>query len=218
MAGAWNFNESAGNVIDYAGTSSFALVSNTVRTADGGGVTGQPGDRGLTQAAEARQTVPVPSTAAQRTIACWIRQTASITAGWALETNNTDIDSGVCGLLWLSGTLRFRVKNPSNAATEVSNAQLADSVWHHLCGSYDGTTLRFFIDGVLGARTAAFAGPIWVPTNSAFYMLDTTGSPLTIDQAQVLDTAVTTEAGAVALMNASVGVAARTDRMLPFFP
>lgn len=217
MAGAWNFNEASGPVVDYAGASSFVLTSNTLRTADGGGRSGTAGDRGLTQNVEARQAVPVPAQSPQRTVACSVRQTASITAGWAMEFYNADLDTGVFGLLWLSGSLRFRVKDPSNTPTEIFNAQLADSTWHDLVCSYDGSTLRWFIDGVLGSRSAAFAGPVWVPTNAGFYMLDTTGSQLTIDNARVLDTAVTTEADAVALMNTPVG-AARTDRMLPFFP
>ena len=218
MAAGWNFNEASGNVIDYVGTSTFALSGNTVRTADGGGKTGIVGDRGLTQTAEASQTVPLPGQAAQRTIACWAKQTAAITAGWTLEYKNNDLNTGVFGFLWLSGTLRFRAKNPANTPTEISVSPLVDSTWHHLCGSYDGTNLRFFIDGVLDTRTLAFAGPIWVPTNASFLMFDTTGSPLTIDNAQVLDSAITTEPAAAALMNSVPGLAARTGQFFPFFP
>jgi hypothetical protein len=217
MSSAWNFNETSGPVVDYAGVSSFNLSSNTVRTADGGGRSGQPGDRGLTQSASATQAVPLPVQSAERTIACSVRQTAAIAAGWAMEYNNADLDTGICGLLWLSGTLRFRVKDASNSPTEIFNAQLADNTWHDLVCSYDGDTLRFFIDGVLGSRSAAFAGPIWAPSNTVFRMLDTTGSPLTIDNARVLDFAVTTEPDAVALASTPIGAAARTDRMLAFF-
>jgi hypothetical protein len=217
VSSAWNFNEASGAVLDYQGASSFTLSANTVRTADGGGRSGLSGDRGLTQTTEARQLVPMPVQSSERTIACRIRQTAAITAGWAMEFNNADIDSGVFGLLWLSGSLRFRAKNPSNTPTEIFNAQLADSAWHDLVCSYDGATLRFFIDAVLGSRSISFAGPIWVPTNPLFYMLDTTGSALTIDDARVLNTAITTEADAAALMAEPIGAAARTDRMLAFF-
>jgi hypothetical protein len=215
MASAWNFNESSGNVIDYVGNSSFALIANVARTADAAGKSGLTSDRGLTQAASARQAVsPMPAQSAQRTIACWTKQTASIGAGWATEFNNAGTDTGVFGFLWLSGTVRFRVKDSSNAVTEISVTEMADSAWHHLCGSYDGTNLRFFIDGVLSTRTLAFTGPIWVPASAAFYMLDTTGSPLTIDDARVLDVAVTTESAVVDLMNRAVSP---PGRMLALF-
>jgi hypothetical protein len=39
-----------------------------------------------------------------------------------------------------------------------------------------------------------------------------------MDDARVLDYAVTTEAAAQELMNTPVGAAVRTDRMLAFFP
>lgn len=216
MASMWNFNESSGNVLDYAGNSSFALVTSTVRTADAGGKSGAVGDRGLTQSVDSiRQAVsPMPTQAAQRTIACWTKQTAAVSAGWAAEFNNAGTDTGVFGFLWLSGTVRFRAKDSSNAVTEISISAMADSAWHHLCGSYDGTNLRFFIDGVLSTRTLAFTGPIWVPASAAFYMLDTTGSPLTIDDARVLDVALTTESAVVDLMNRAVSP---PGRMLALF-
>lgn len=218
MVAGWTFDEPTGPVVDQLGPHTFTLASGTVRTVDGGGRTGAMGDRGLTQQFETTQTAPMPSTAPQRTIACWVSMSALPTAGWLLEVKNDALDTGVFGFLCLAGSLRLRAKDPSNSPADLFAPALSTGTWHHLCGSYDGQTLRLFVDGALGGRELEFAGPIWVPDTATFFLFDHAGSTITIDDAQVLDHAVTTEAAALALMTSPIGVAARTDRLLAFFP
>lgn len=55
-----------------------------------------------------------------------------------------------------SGSLRFQVYTGEFAAVETpKGVNLLDSAWHHVAGSYDGSTLAVYVDGRLSAKAAA---------------------------------------------------------------
>jgi hypothetical protein len=101
-----------------------------------------------------------------------------------MEFHNQGSDTGVWGLLYLSGTLRFRAKNSSNTAFESTSIPADFGVWHHIAATHDGANLRVYRDGVLHSTTA-MAFPVW--TADDFRILDATGSVAVIDDARLYD-------------------------------
>jgi hypothetical protein len=46
------------------------------------------------------------------------------------------------------GKIRLRISNGTTENTVYSNTSVNDNVWHHVAASFDGTTLKIYIDGV----------------------------------------------------------------------
>lgn len=123
----------------------------------------------------------------QRTICLWAYRTSAVT-GWAMEWKVTAINSGAWGFLWQNPNVQIRARN----ASAVSFAQATEpsrNVLHHLAGTYDGTSLRLYIDGVLAAGPVAFAGPLRTDANF-LHWFDTLGPETIIDDVRVFDVAL----------------------------
>jgi dextranase len=75
-----------------------------------------------------------------------------------------------------SGQLEFLLSGVSNG-TLVVNAP-ANSSWHHLAGTYDGTVMRFYVDGQQVAQQPA-SGPPSVTTDALAVGIKPGGNPLT---------------------------------------
>ena len=99
-----------------------------------------------------------------------VQLTSALTAEVWVKTTNTSewqtlVDHGFSGgeawgLFLLSGVPRLEVQNPGNSTTAVmAPASVSDGQWHHIAGTWDGTTLRMYVDGVLGG-TGSFAAPL----------------------------------------------------------
>jgi hypothetical protein len=181
----WSFDEASGVAVDHSGNGRDLTISgNTARTLDTEGHT----LKGLTQSAATITTGPsltgLQTTA--RTVMFWIRITTSIT-GWVMEFHRSAEDTGVWGLLYLSGTLRFRAKNSSNTVFDSPSIAPDFGNWHHLAATHDGANLRVYRDGVL-ASTTAMAFAVWDAQN--FRVLDQTGSAIRIDDPRYFDSAL----------------------------
>jgi hypothetical protein len=179
-----SFDEASGNVIDHSGNGhDFALAANTVRTADGDGHTG----RALTQTAiEQVQTAPaaLANHPATWTWMCWVRISSSAN-GWVGESHWSTNDTGCRGLLYLSGSLNFRVKNPSNVAFQSAGLAPDFGNYHHVAATYDGTSLRTYRDGVqVGSAVTVTGG---VQDGTTFRLLDGAGSVFRIDDFRLFD-------------------------------
>jgi hypothetical protein len=185
---AYSFDEASGEVIDHSGGGrSFSLTGNTVRTLDTEGHTG----RALTQIAGDVQPIPslVSLQTPQRTWMAWIRATASFT-GWFMEFHRSAEDTGVWGLLYLSGSLNWRCKNSSNTVFQSTGIPPDFGNWHHIAATHDGANLRTYRDGVL-ISTTAVPHAIW--TADGFRMLDQVGSAARMDDVRGFDVALTAE-------------------------
>jgi hypothetical protein len=90
---------------------------------------------------------------ATRTIMCSLKGALS-TAGWPVQWYKASEDTGLWGILILSGQVHIQARNASGVA-RASFAAPSDwsTVWHHIAGSYDGTNIKLYIDGDLKATT-----------------------------------------------------------------
>lgn len=184
----WAFDEASGNVLDHSGNGRIwtpgAGNGNSARTSSGGGHT----DKGMTQSIADIAVGPSLTglMTAKRTVMAWVKQTTTIT-GWLMEFHVTSIDSGSWGILFLSGQVHIQARN-SSGFVRASGATPSANVWHHIAGTYDGTNVRLYIDGVLTATTALTA-PLRADANT-FRVMDQASSITVFDDARAFDTAL----------------------------
>ena len=152
---AFSFDESGNTATDYTGNGfDFSIASTSVtRTANGhtnGGVT-----LGVTPA-ELNTSLGKTS---NRTVMAWLKGTPSST-GWAIIWNVTSISSGCWGILWLTDRVVIQARSATVGPVRASQSTAWDgTAWHHVAGTFDGSTVRLYIDGVLDA-SATLTGPI----------------------------------------------------------
>lgn len=183
---AWNFNESSGDVLDINGTGhDFPLSGNNIRI--GSGHSGN----GLTQSASDVLLAPssiLPSLKTpRRSIAAWIRETSPV-IGWVGQFYVSSIDSGSWGILFISNQWCIQARN-AGGFVRASVARPTDSLFHHVVGTYDETNVKLYLDGAL-VSTQPITQPLRTDADQ-LYILQTTGSAVTIDDLQYFDTALT---------------------------
>jgi hypothetical protein len=192
LLAAWNFDEASGAVLDASGNGrGFTPAGTTTRTASGGGHSGTGSDKGLTQTSATTDAGPALTglQTSNRTVMAWIKRTSNSQDGWVLEMYNATIGSGCWGILFLSGSWHIQARN-SSAFARASVTAPSTSVWHHFAGTYDGTTIRAYLDGVLVGTGTALAGPL--RTDATVYnVFDTAGSATVIDDVRHYDTVLT---------------------------
>lgn len=183
LLAAYNFDEASGAVLDASGNGrSFTLTGSTVRTS--AGHTAQ----GLTQNVAEVQLGPALTglQTADRTLMAWVQETTAAT-GWVVEMYQTGIGSGAWGILFLSSQWHIQARNAAGLV-RATVARPADNLYHHVAGTYDGTNVRLYLDGVLAATTA-LASPLRTDAD-VFRFVDTTSSKVTVDDVRIYDTAL----------------------------
>lgn len=157
---AYNFDEASGDVLDVSGNGhAFTPTGTTTRisdgTADGTGYTG----KGLGQSSTTVETGPALfGQTLLRTLMFWAKFSASFT-GWIWEYHDNGDDTGLWGFLSLSGNMGFRGRNAGGTIAFASRAAVLDSAWHHWCGTFDGSNVRLYFDGVF-VTAVPCAGPL----------------------------------------------------------
>ncbi len=87
-----------------------------------------------------------PSGSNPRTLAAWIKTSASTQMTIVGYGNNTS--SQMFNILTLSNTGKIIVSN-WGGLTALSDTAINDGAWHFVAATYDGTTVRIYIDGIL---------------------------------------------------------------------
>jgi hypothetical protein len=100
------------------------------------------------------------------TIECWIYPTAN--GGGGIGTIIADWKTGAAPgpssflLYYGTGTVTAQVVQQANTYSDQGNIALtgtaALNAWHHIALTYDGTTLRLFINGTVAQSSTAFTG------------------------------------------------------------
>lgn len=152
---AGSFDEAGNTVTDYSGNgNSFSIASTGVTRTASGHTNGGVFDGSSTGA-----SLPNIGQTSNRTVMAWIKTAASAPADhWPLIWNVVSLGSGSWGLLFLGGNATIQARNASGSA-QAKTLWPTDGVFHHFAGTYDGTNIRMYLDGVL-KQTTALAGPL----------------------------------------------------------
>jgi hypothetical protein len=102
-------------------------------------------------------------------VEAWVKSTSNA-ARKAIVSKGTASGQYSYELEMDTGTLRYYLYSTANGAyiTAVSTATFNDGKWHHVAGTYDGTTIAVYIDGVLQASSATKAGVLVTDSTSDF--------------------------------------------------
>lgn len=192
----YSFNESDGNFIDNSGNGhNFSVAgSDGLYTADG------RTDGGLTKNGATMPIVANPAfgQTANRTVLLWIRGGGEV---WQIRWSVESIGSGAWGILKIGGMMGIQARNATGFVRPSAVAP-TDDEWHHYAGTYDGTTVKLYIDGVLAASDTII-GPL--RTDADYIDIaewETTGT--TFDDLRIYDEALDQAAIQLA-MNTPVG-------------
>ncbi len=112
-------------------------------------------------------------------VEAWINTTSTTGNGSIFSKDRTATTP--MGRVWQfrlnAGKVEFIPFNATANANVVSSASVSDGRFHHVCGTWDGTTARVYVDGVQSA-SAAFSGSLRTgQTNAAYIGRMETGSP-----------------------------------------
>jgi autotransporter-associated beta strand protein len=99
-------------------------------------------------------SAPVLTPSASLTVAAWIQVAPNVT-GTTIAKWNTAANTGSYLLTVSNGAPGFQVSINGTAVAAQSSLTLPDTLWHHLAGTYDGTAVRVFLDGVEQTNVAA---------------------------------------------------------------
>ena len=81
-------------------------------------------------------------------LSCWVKTTS--TSAWDRIISKGYDNSWFLGMWSTNGTARFRVDSSTGIIGQLeSSVQIIDGVWHHITGTYDGSMLKLYIDGIL---------------------------------------------------------------------
>jgi hypothetical protein len=102
---------------------------------------------------------------ANLTVSTWVRGSASPgTARYVLGKGATGCESASYGLYTgASGGLRFYIWDAARGAIgsgELDPSQIWNGKWHHVAGTWDGTTAKLFVDGKLIPGSSSTPGTI----------------------------------------------------------
>lgn len=157
LVSLWMFNDSSGSVCADAQASnngSYLNAPTLANFAAPGATMGQVS----TFIAASSQYVNVPtfSLPSSRTYSCWIYSTAWPAANQiAICDKRTGMTNptGTLSEAWINifsqkVTFNLNVDN-STTRTVTGLTTVTNSAWHHIAGSYDGSTMKVYLDGTL---------------------------------------------------------------------
>lgn len=156
---AYNFDEASGNVLNVGGSvgasGDFAIGGATVSRAAGHTNTG------LRSTGSTPAVLPDVGRTDQRTIMGWFSFSGIVTS-WPVLFNVASIDSGGWGILYVAPDIAIQARN---TVTFVRVSAAWDGGIHHVAGTYDGSAVRLYLDGVLQGAPVALTGPLRTDTD-----------------------------------------------------
>lgn len=103
------------------------------------------------------------------TVSCWVKATGTFADFSGLVTNYYWTGDGFALLINTARYPDWAVYNhdmtPDNAEITAA-AEIGSGVWAHLVGTFDGTTLRLYVDSVIDETTVTWNHPISYDANS----------------------------------------------------
>lgn len=155
---AASFDESGSTIVDYSGNSRNApLTANATRVA------GHTSGNALQAAGATALPLPDFGVSDARTVMAWVKGNLAQDA-WLIEWHVASANSGAWGIVSIQGVIIIQAEN----ATTQARAQIAwpdTTNWHHVAGTFDGSTVSLYLDGALADATS-LTGPIRTDTNA----------------------------------------------------
>jgi parallel beta-helix repeat protein len=153
----YRFDETTGTIASDSSTNGRNGTYNGGVTLGGTGGITDPNNRAATfDGVNDYVSVPSPSSFAtsQVSVESWVNPdpTMPLYGTVAMKSSSSSWNDGY-GMYWNSGKLRFFVNNYNGTNTYVE-ATVPTGSWSHVVGTYDGTALKFYINGALVATTA----------------------------------------------------------------
>jgi hypothetical protein len=103
-------------------------------------------------------------------VECWVLFPSVGFAGYATLAANAIPGSSNTGFSLFvapgAAAVAFAVGNGTTSATAQSNQQLAANTWYYLCGTWDGTTVRLYVNSSAVAASAALSGTLGAAASS----------------------------------------------------
>lgn len=156
---AYNFDEVGDAVLNVGGSvgagGDFSIAGKSVSR-----VAGHTGS-GLRSTGSTLAVLPDVGRTDQRTIMGWFSFSGIVTS-WPVLCNVASIDSGGWGILYVAPDIAIQARN---AVTFVRPTAAWDGGIHHVAGTYDGSAVRLYLDGVLQGAPVALAGPLRTDTD-----------------------------------------------------
>jgi hypothetical protein len=143
-----------GNTGTYAGSG--------VTYAQAGAISGDTNTAVLFNGSTGKMTLPTsvnPETGSF-TFECWIKVSAYPGGGTSILANYNTPSSNIGAGFGMntSGQVNWTVVNGSGSFVSITSSAITTGVYHHLVGTYDGTTSKFYFDGSLvGSTTTTFS-------------------------------------------------------------
>jgi len=158
----WRLNDVAGSATaaDYTSNGFSATASNVFFGDSPGAVAGN--DAALFSSASPSSALSSfnPTSTTGFSVEAWVNLAGLTQSGSPRIVSNskTDTDFGGFELMLNGGTNpQIYFGNGTTAGNVLSGSALPTSGWHHLVGTWDGTTIRLYVDGLM-VGTAAFSG------------------------------------------------------------
>lgn len=155
LLAAYNFDEASGDFLDVTGGGhQIPIGANAARAAGHSGNALTKVNTGLPVLAD-----PAIGQTATRTVMFWLRGTGGT---WWIRWNADALGSGAWGILNLSGFACVQARDASGALL-TPRPQIAvpvDDEWHHYAATYDGATVRLYLDAVQ-VSSGALAGGLY---------------------------------------------------------
>jgi uncharacterized repeat protein (TIGR01451 family) len=160
--GFWRLGDPAGSA-----TAADASGNGLTAAVDPGVSLGQPGviagDTAATfnggGAAVVTPASPLLDLSSAVSVEAWVRPTAAGQNGGIFEKTVSGWVNSQYMLMLEAGVAKFRVRTSAGALSPVDGPVLPINTWSHLVGTFDGTTLRLYVNGALAASAAA-TGPL----------------------------------------------------------
>ncbi len=157
LVGYWTFNEGTSTrAIDQSGNGNHGDITGSVWT------TGKF-SKALSFDGTGNQLVTIPHSTTMSptdavTVSAWVYITESTNRGILEKTISGAVNRQFL-LFTEGGRFQFRVVK-TTYYTVASDENVPLNTWVHVVGTYDGATVRIYINGVLQAATQSIAGPL----------------------------------------------------------
>jgi hypothetical protein len=180
LIGEWDMNGNAKDSTPYHNTGT--LLNSPSLTNDRKGRTNSAYSlNGSTQ----KVSIPVAAMpTAKITVSIWVNQSA-LANTYNHVFNNWTASNGTWDLFTTSaGTVYFAVYNGSQIQAQCPGV-LTASAWHHLVGTYDGTTVKAYYDGSVCSVTGTTSVTLNNTGPNPVFVANSTGSASSVDDLRI---------------------------------